>query len=90
MVTLADLVEQSVLIRSLVLDEQNPVFVKLLSVENGNGVWIESQKTTDHWLAMFKVTATPKTPVFFVPFSQIAWIMSFADYPALSEKSFGV
>jgi hypothetical protein len=90
MKTLTEMVGQTVVLRSLVLDEQHPAVAKLLAVENGNGIWVECQKITDHWLAEFKRTSAPKTLVWFLPFSQIAWIMGSEDYPALSEKSFGL
>jgi hypothetical protein len=89
MKTLAEMVGETTLVRSLVLDEQHPVVVKLLAVEAGNGIWVECQKITEHWLAEFKVSSSPKTLVWFVPFSQIAWILGAEDYPALSEKILG-
>jgi hypothetical protein len=87
---LSEMVGQTTLVRSVVLDEQRPVVVKLIAVENGNGIWVESQDATDHWLAKLKLSSSPKTLVWFLPFVQIAWILGSEDYPALSEKSFGV
>jgi hypothetical protein len=89
MPSLEGLVGQTIVIRSEVLDVNLPAIVKLLAVENA-GVWVESPKATEHYLSEFKRQTSPKTPVWFVPFAQIAWIMSSEDYPALSEKGFGV
>jgi hypothetical protein len=90
MKTLAEMVGETTLVRSAVLDAEHPQLVKLVAVETGNGIWVECQKITDHWLAEFKLSATPRTLVWFLPFSQISWIVGTEDYPALSEKSFGV
>jgi hypothetical protein len=86
---LSDYVGQTVLIRSIPVDEQRPTVVKLVDVEAG-GIWIESQDLTDHWLAELKVTSSPKTLVWFLPYAKISWIMGSEDYPALSEKALGL
>jgi len=87
MPTLPELVGQTVLIRTLALDETKPVPVKLIGVENG-GVWIESQIKTNELLEVSGRPSLPRTPVFFLPFATIAWISSWAEVPALSAKSF--
>jgi hypothetical protein len=87
---LADMVGDTTLMRSTVLDEEHPVTVKLLAVESGNGIWVECQKITDHWMAEFKISAAPRTLVWFVPFSRSAWIMGSEDYPSISEKGIGL
>lgn len=89
MPTLEGLIGHSIVIRSVPLHEEHPVKVKLVGIENG-GLWIESQDATNHWLAEMKQQATPKTLVWFLPYAQIAWIMGSGDYPALSEKAFGL
>ena len=83
--SLEKLIGQTVIIRSVPIDEQHPAVVKLLAVEHG-GIWIESQKVTEHWLSELKLTSTPKTLVWFLPFVQVAWVMSSVDYPSLSER----
>jgi len=72
-----------------IIDENSPSLVKLLAVENG-GIWIESQKTTNHWLSQIGLPATQKAYIFFVPYHQISWILDRPDYPALSEKALGL
>lgn len=86
---LTDIIGQSVLIKSRVLDDNKAVLVKLIDVENG-GIWIESQPKTDELLEFLGVSAAPKTPIFFLPFAQIAWLQSWLEIQSLSEKSFGV
>ena len=87
--SLEELIGQSVVIRSIPINETRPALVKLLSVENG-GVWVESQEATDHYLSEIGRQASAKTLAWFLPFAQIAWIMGSSDYPALSEKAFGL
>jgi len=89
MIKLNDYVGQTILIRSIPIKENGPAAVKLVAVDDG-GIWIESQDATDHWLAFVKLTSAPRTPVWFLPYGQIAWILGSEDYPALSEKSLGL
>lgn len=86
---LTDYVGRTVLIRSIPIDEDKPTVVKLVDVDAG-GIWIESQKTTDHWLAELKITSSPRTLVWFLPYAKISWILGSEDYPALSEKALGI
>jgi hypothetical protein len=62
--------------------------VKLHGVEIG-GMWIESEKATQVLLSATKLPAG-KTPVFFLPYSQIRFGVDVLDGISLSEKAFGV
>jgi hypothetical protein len=86
---LADYVGDTILIRSLPVNEDHPVMVKLIAVEDG-GIWIESQDVTEHWMRELKITSFPRTPVWFLPYAQIAWILGAEDYPSMSEKALGL
>lgn len=86
MKTLAEMVGQTVLMRSVVLDEADPVVVKLHAVENGNGIWVESQRLTEFYTAELEEGAPPRTLVWFVPFAQIAWIMGTRDHESSPKK----
>src|SRR6266699_3668198 len=88
MPTLESLIDTTTLIFAKVLDENQPTVVKILGVE-ASGIWVESQKATEHWLKQFKRESSPKTLVWFLPFSQISWILGSEDYPAFSEKYLG-
>ena len=69
------------------VEQKHPVVVtKLVEVEQ-SGVWIEGKDLAEHLHAEFKLSIVPKMPIFFVPFAQIAWISSSADYPSISEKA---
>ena len=61
----------------------------LIDVEAG-GVWIESQGMTDALLGAAKVPASARTPVFVVPYSEIAAILHLMDKPSLNERAFGI
>jgi hypothetical protein len=87
--SLEGLIGQTAVIRSIPVNETRPALIKLLAVENG-GIWVESQEATDHWLSEAGKQASPRTLAWFLPFAQISWIMGSSDYPALSEKAFGL
>jgi hypothetical protein len=89
MLRLEELIGESIFIRSIPVDENNPVLVKLYSVDSG-GIWIQSQKLTEQMLETLKAHVAPRSPVYFLPYSQIAWICHWIDDPSLSEKSLGL
>lgn len=60
--------------------------VKLHGVENG-GVWIESQKFMSDFLTHLGATMSPKTMIFFLPFTQITFIATSLDVPSISDKA---
>jgi hypothetical protein len=72
-----------------IIDQTSPVISTLLVDLDANGIWIEGKELAETLHSTYK-KPMPKTPVFFVPFAQIGWIVSFADYPYLSEKSLGL
>ena len=90
MPTLIDLIGKEILIRCLFIEEKHPVFVQLVSVEQG-GIWVESQELTNKLFEGLGVQMSANSPVFFVPYAKIEWINHFVSgRAALSEKSFGV
>ena len=88
MPSLKKLIGQDIVTSILFLKPELQV-VKLHNIE-ASGIWIESQFLTNYFLNALGQQSAPKTAVFFVPFSQIEYVMSTVDYPALSEKVFGV
>jgi len=86
---LRDYVDEMILIRSIPINEKHAVMVKLIGVDDG-GIWIEWQDATEQWLAKVKRTLLERTPVFFLPYARIEWILGAADYPSFSDKSLGV
>jgi len=63
--------------------------LKIHGAEAG-GIWVECQHLTDKVLKSIRMPAVAKTPIFFVPFSQITFAWRAIDQTALSEQSFGV
>lgn len=89
MPALKDLVGQRIVAQVTgLLNQDFPVMVLQLVDVEASGVWVENPKFTQSLLDRCKVQVSPKTPIFFVPFAQIVWILDAADYPGLSEKSF--
>jgi hypothetical protein len=74
----------------LLIEQSDSILVTTLVDIEGAGVWVESPKLTKTILALAETAMLPNTPIFFVPFTQIAWILSAADYPSLSEEGFGL
>jgi hypothetical protein len=58
---------------------------KLHAVEVG-GLWLESQMLTETYLKLLNSTSAPQTPVFFLPYGAIGWIMAPSPTPALAER----
>jgi hypothetical protein len=87
--SLNELIGYTVTVHSENVNRDHPVRVKLHGVEAG-GVWIESKELTDHWSHEIGKSGGPQTLIWFLPFSQIAWIMAAIGVPALSEKGLGV
>ncbi len=58
----------------------------LHGVEAG-GLWVESQTLTNLFLERVRMSASPKTAIFFLPYQQIVFVLGSIDVPALSEKA---
>lgn len=76
------------LLNTLLESKSNVMVVRLIEVEPA-GLWLEGSDFADYAEARFKEPVT-RTPIFFVPFSQIFWILDSLDEPYLSEKTFGL
>jgi hypothetical protein len=60
--------------------------VKLHLVED-SGIWIESQDVTETLLDKFSTSMSPKTAVFFIPWSGVTTIMGSLDVPSISRAA---
>ena len=91
MTRLEQLKGQKILVQILhpIIEQKSPVIATLLVDLDPNGIWIEGKELAETLHTTYK-KPMPKTPVFFVPFAQVGWIVCFADYPYLSEKSLGL
>ena len=74
----------------LLIEQSDSILVTTLVDVEAAGVWVESPEMTKTIHAVAKNAMLPNTPIFFVPFAQIAWILSAAGYPSLSEEGLGV
>lgn len=63
--------------------------LKLHSVESG-GVWVENQHLTDIMLRAVGYSGSSRTPVFFLPYSEIAFLVTSVEGQSLSETSLGL
>ena len=54
------------------------------------GIWVESENLTQMVLAKLNRPASSRTPIFFLPFSQIGFVLSGIGKVSLSHKAFGV
>jgi hypothetical protein len=63
--------------------------VRIVKVET-SGLWIESQKMTDLALQTVKVSVAQNTPVIFVPWHGVTFLISAIDKVSLSEQGLGV
>jgi hypothetical protein len=89
MKTLKELEGSTIALLSPFLDPKIYQEVMLRKVEDG-GIWVDSQKLTEHALTICNVVSSPKTLVFFLPWHQVMTIMSSADEVALSERGLGL
>jgi hypothetical protein len=58
---------------------------KLVNVEEA-GIWVESKDAQEFAMEDSGVTASPKTAVFFLPFSSIVHVLASMDEPYLSDR----
>jgi hypothetical protein len=62
--------------------------ITIHGVEVG-GLWVESQQHTKLWLENFDLPAI-QTPLFFVPYHEIRFVVHRLEKLELSEEKFGV
>ena len=89
MKTLHELIGEEIIAYIPMIDPIIFQSVRLYGVENG-GVWIESQALTQTMLKAVKQSSSSKTPLFFVPFHEIKFLIQGTEKLALSEKAFGL
>lgn len=75
---------------STLIEQKTPILITTLVEVEPSGIWIEGADLAAFMHDLLKTNALPRTPVFFVPFAQIGWIFSAAEYPSLSEKGLGL
>jgi hypothetical protein len=86
---LREMVGEEILGLVPMMDPQIFQVMVLHGVEEG-GIWVENQKLTTLMLTGLKQASSSKTPLFFVPFHEIRFLMQSTEKSSLSEKAFGL
>jgi hypothetical protein len=86
--TLASMIGEVIIVRIPLLDE-GMMLVKLHAIET-QGIWIESQELTNQLMEKFQCSSSRTTPVVFVPFGKLDFIIAGLDSLSLSERTFGI
>jgi hypothetical protein len=87
--TLASMVGEVIIARIPLLDAESMTLVKLHGIE-AQGIWIESQDFTNELMERFRFSSSRTTPLVFVPFDKVDFIIASLDSLSLSERSFGL
>jgi len=87
--TLASMIGEVIVVRIPLLDADGMMLVKLHGIE-AHGIWIESQNLTNQLMEKFHCSSSRTTPLVFVPFDKVDFIISGLDALSLSEPAFGI
>jgi len=87
--TLASMVGEVIIVRIPLLDPERMSLVKLHGIET-HGIWIESQDFTNELMEKFQFSSSRTTPLVFVPFDKLDFIIAALDSLSLSEPAFGL
>jgi len=82
--SLNSLIGEEILVQLNKMSPDESVVMKLHAVEQA-GIWIESQAITNAMLAKAGVSSAGKTPVLFIPFHVIDFVLSFAEGPSAAH-----
>ncbi|MFI5096983.1 MAG: hypothetical protein ACHQT6_03320 [Candidatus Acidiferrales bacterium] len=83
------MIGEVVIARIPLLDADGMMLVKLHAVE-ANGLWLESQDFTNELMEKFQFFSSRTTPLVFVPFDKVDFIIASLDSLSLSESAFGL
>lgn len=86
---LKSMVGEMIMARIPALNRDELSLVKLHGIE-ANGLWIESQDFTDAMMAKCKLSSSVTTPLLFVPFTSIEFVLGSLRSLSLSETAFGL
>jgi len=87
--TLASMVGEVIIVRIPLLDPERMSLVKLHGTE-AHGIWIESQDFTNELMEKFQFSSSRTTPLVFVPFDKVDFMIAALDSLSLSEPAFGL
>jgi hypothetical protein len=83
------MVGEVIIVRIPLLDPERMLLVKLHGVE-AHGIWIESQQFTNELMEKYRFSSSRTTPLVFVPFDKVDFIIAALDLLSLSEPAFGL
>jgi hypothetical protein len=83
------MIEEVIIVRIPLLDADGMMLVKLHGIE-AHGVWVESQDFTNQLMEKFHFVSSRTTPLVFVPFDKVDFIIASRDSLSLSESGFGI
>jgi hypothetical protein len=86
---LATMIGEVIIARIPLFKADAMILVKLHGVES-QGIWIESQDFTNDLMEKFKFFSSRTTPLVFVPFDKVDFIVASLDSLSLSEPAFGI
>lgn len=89
MKTLASMIGDVIIVRISLIDPEGMTHVKLHGVES-HGIWIESQQFTNILMEKFHFASSCTTPLLYIPFDKIDYIVGSLDSLSLSESAFGL
>ena len=87
--SLENMIGEEIIVRIPLLDAERMILVKLHGIEL-HGIWIESQDFTNQLMEKFHFSSSRTTPIVFVPFVKVDFIIASLDSLSLSESSFGL
>ena len=87
--SLANMIGEVIVVRIPLLDTDGMILVKLHGIE-AQGIWIESQEFTNQLMEKFRFVSSRTTPLVFVPFDKVDYIIGSLDSLSLSESAFGL
>jgi hypothetical protein len=86
---LASMIGEVIIVRIPLLDPDVMMLAKLHGIEP-QGIWIESQDFTNQMMEKFRFAISRTTPLVFVPFDKMDFIIGSLDWLSLSEPAFGL
>lgn len=86
---LASFIGEVIVARIPLLDTDGMMLVKLHGIE-AHGIWIESQDFTNQLMEKFHFSSSRTTPLVFVPFDKVDFIIAGLESLSLSEPAFGL
>jgi hypothetical protein len=83
------MIGELIMARIPLLDADGMMLLKLHGIE-ANGLWVESQNFTNELMEKFHCFSSRTTPLIFIPFGKIDFVLGSLESLSLSESAFGL